>query len=86
MARSQRLTVRNIYATHPENREDMRVYIQGSLVNSRWQRRIQALCKPLRHNQFPRNLLELHVRLECLFAGPLKFERGLECGEAINTP
>jgi hypothetical protein len=80
------VTVRNIYSTHPKNGEDMRVYIQGSLVNSRWQARIQTLCKPLRHNQFPRDFLELHIRLERLFTGPFKFERSLKRGEAINTP
>lgn len=45
----------------------MRVYVQSSLMNSRWQRRIQALCKPFRYDQFARNLLELHIRLKRLF-------------------
>lgn len=47
----------------------MRVNIQGPLVNTGRQCRIQALRQPLSHHQLARDLLELLVRLQRLMVG-----------------
>jgi len=51
---------------YPADSENMRIYIQCSLMYTRRQCRIQTLRQSLRHNQFLWNFLELHVGLKRL--------------------
>ena len=54
------------FDAYPQNRQDVDIHVESSLVHPSGKRGIQALCQTFRDDQLVRDLLELQVRLECL--------------------